>query len=47
MPAGKMLMVSKAQDQFYHFFFVLTVKKGQERGGKSQDYLVSCPTVNF
>ena len=31
MTAGKMLMVSKTQDQFHHFF-VLTVKKGLERG---------------
>ena len=31
MPAGKMLMVSKVQDEFHHFF-LLTVKKGLEIG---------------
>ena len=28
------------------YFFVLTVKKKLGNSGKSQDYLVSCPTVN-
>ena len=28
------------------YFFVLTVKKMLGNSGKSQDYLVSCPTVN-
>ena len=39
-----MLMVSKVQDDFQHFFF--DREKGFGNSGKSQDYLVTCPTVN-
>ena len=46
MPAGKMLMVSKVQDEFHHFF-CFDLEKGLGNSGKSQDYLVSCPIVNF
>ena len=46
MPAGKMLMVSKVQDEF-HYFFCFDREKGLENSDKSQDYLVSCPTVKF
>ena len=46
MPAGKVLMVSKVQDEF-HYFFCFDRGKGLENSDKSQDYLVSCPTVKF
>ena len=46
MSPGKMLMVSEAQDQFHHFF-CFDREKGLRKRGKSQDYLVSCPTVDF
>ena len=48
MLAGKMLMVSKVQDEFQHFFFFFFFdrEKGLGNSGKSQDYLVTCPTVN-
>ena len=29
------------------FFFCFDREKGSRKRGKSQDYLVSCPTVNF
>ena len=45
MPAGKMLMVSKVQDEFR--FFCFDREKGLGNSGKSQDYLVSCPTAKF
>ena len=41
-----MLMVSKAQNEFHHFFCI-DREKGLRNRGKSQDYLVSCLTVNL
>ena len=46
MPVEKMLMVSKVQDEF-HYFFCFDREKGLGNSDKSQDYLVSCPTVKF
>ena len=45
MSAGKMLMVSKVQDGYIIFY--IDREKGLRNWGRSQDYLVSCPTVNF
>ena len=46
IPVGKMLMVPKVQDDFHHIF-CFDSEKGLGNSGKSQDYLVSCPTVNL
>ena len=46
MPAGKMLMVSKVQDEF-HCFFCFDREEGLGNSDKSQDYLVSCPELKF
>ena len=40
-----MLMVSKVQDGYIIFY--IDREKGLRNWGRSQDYLVSCPTVNF
>ena len=41
-----MLMVSRVQDEFHHVFCFVR-EKGLGNSGKSQDYLVSCPTENL
>ena len=44
MPAGKILMVSKVQDELHHLL-VSTLKMVRNMG-KSQDYFLPYPTAN-
>ena len=39
--------VFKSTGPVSSFFFCFDGEKGSRKRGKSQDYLVSCPTVNF
>ena len=42
----QVLMVSKVQDEFHHFF-CFDPEKGLGNSGESQDYFVSFPIVNL